>query len=291
MNYQEKYKISRESSQALLKHLSGCVLSIFNTDDGNGPTKWDVFSGTLVAIGERLFVCTASHCIDQGQSLTRYWILGDKPRYMSDGAPRVVAAHGSLGDNPDVGLLELDRASFAQFSSKVACTIDRIEVAGAGRNNRLVSLIGAPAQLVKPEKIGQAEGFKAMVISYCSHPLDPSDPTWAKVEPPADVNIDIVLDYPAGQDQTTRLDTNEKYALPEPGGMSGGGLWDQGFGTHDVWSPTHAFLFGIQSAWHEGKRYVRAVQIIHWLRLIHQHYPDLRTNLEARFPILKPQGN
>jgi hypothetical protein len=262
-------------------------LSIFNTADSNDPKDWNIFSGTLVEIGDHLFVCTASHCVDQGQSFTRYWILGDRPRFSGDGMPRVVAAHGYGGDVPDTGLLELDRATFAKFSSKRPCSIERIENCGPGRSDRLSSLIGAPSQLVEPEQSGQAKGFKAVVISYNSTATLPTEPLWAKVAPAADKDLDIILDYPAGNDSTTRLDTNQKYKLPDPSGMSGGGLWDQGFGRGKMWSPEHAFLYGIQSAWHETERYVRAVQIVHWFRLVHQHYPDLHGVLEAKFPVLK----
>ncbi len=104
--------------------------------------------------------------------------------------------------------------------------------------------------------------------------------------PDADAAIDIILDYPAGDSATKRLDKEGPFALPDPSGMSGGGLWDQGFETQLIWKPEGASLMGIQSAWHPKERYVRAVQIIHWLRLVHQHYPDLRNILEERFPEL-----
>jgi len=88
------------------------------------------------------------------------------------------------------------------------------------------------------------------------------------------------MSYPT---EVRRLDENLQMTAYHPGGYSGGGIWDQHFSTEGVWTPGKATLFGMQSSWSESERYVRGVQIAHWLRLIHQHYPELQTQLEQQF--------
>jgi len=287
MDAKQKLAIASESSQAVFKFVSQFAVSVFDTHDrDDDPSSWEVFSGTLVEIGDHFFVATASHCVHTPLSPSRYWILGDRPHYKSDGIPVIIAGYGMPGDRPDVGILEVDWDSLARHSTKTPCPIERIQIAGIGRPNRIVSLVGSPGQYVEPESRGEARGFKSVVISYSTVPIGASEwPTFG-ANPPLDQNIDILLEYPGGVDHTTRLDTGAALELPHPGGMSGGGLWDQGFDTGTMWSTDNAFLFGIQSAWFPNRRYVRAVQIKHWLRLVHQHYPDLRAELDQRFPDL-----
>lgn len=293
MDEKTKKEVFSQASDSLFKHLSPYALTIIDTNDDDDPTRgrWKIFSGTLVEVGDILLVATASHCVRAATAPTRYWILGDHPRFKSQGIPMVVATWNTPGDRPDVGILELDRDNWKQFSSKSPCPLFRIRNVGLGRSHRSVSLIGSPGEYVEQEMRGGAKGLKAVVISYSTVSLDQSE--WGKfaISPPADPSVDIILDYPAGNNDIVRIDTGAPIVLPNPQGMSGGGLWDQGFGINGpdtLWTHDHAFLYGIQSAWHEKQRYVRAVQIIHWLRLVHQHYPSLRNTLEQQFPELKP---
>lgn len=286
MNEQEKLAIASQSSQAVLKSLSAHSVSIFDTDDKDDPTKWGLFSGTLVQIGSRVFVATASHCVTSPASTTRYWLLPDAPRAKSIGIPTVIAAWNTPNGRPDVGVLELDPVSLSTYSTKTPCPLDRLKFSGLGRSDRICSLIGTPGQYAQEESIGFAKGLKAVVISYSSTPIGTGEWPRFLANPALDQDIDILMDYPSGTNNTTRLDTGLPIELPDPRGMSGGGLWDQGFNTGEIWSTNESFLFGIQSAWFPAKRYVRAVQIKHWVRLVHQHYPDLQSEIDVKFPPL-----
>ena len=286
MDKQQKLAIASQSSQALLKSLSAHSVSIFDTDDKEDPSGWGVFSGILVQIGKRVLVATASHCVTTPSSPTRYWILPDTPQQVSERSSTVVAAWRTPGDWPDVGIIELDPLSVALFRSKSPCLLERIRIEGLGRPDRICSLIGTPSQYIQQETSGAAKGLKAVAISFNSFPIGPGD--WPKflASPPLDQDVDVLMHYPAGINDTTRLDTGLPIELPDPSGMSGGGLWDQGFNNGKIWSTDEAFLFGIQSAWFPSKRYVRAVQIKHWIRLVHQTYPDLQSEIDVKFPTL-----
>ncbi|MEM8865398.1 MAG: hypothetical protein AAGF31_07605, partial [Planctomycetota bacterium] len=99
-------------------------------------------------------------------------------------------------------------------------------------------------------------------------------------DPSLDQSIDIMMHYPSGTADTHRTDTGEPVELPNPKGMSGGGLWDQGFDADELWSTDSAFLFGIQCSWFPTKRYVRVVQISHWLDLVKTRFPELTSSIE-----------
>jgi hypothetical protein len=41
------------------------------------------------------------------------------------------------------------------------------------------------------------------------------------------------------------------------------------------------------SSWYRQKSFIKGVQIIYWLRLVCEHYPDLEATLTERFPRLE----
>jgi len=286
MENSQKLSIAAQSSTALLKSLAKHAVCVTDTKDSDDRSKWEIFGGTLISIGRRVFVATASHCVHVNASLTRYWLLSDTRRRMGDGIPVVVATWNIPGDHPDVGALELDPKSLSECPSKTPCSLARLRISGVGRIDRAASLVGCPSQYVTEEAHESAEGYRAMLISYTSLPIAESDWPGFSARIPFDADIDILMNYPSGSDDTTRLDSAMPIELPHPGGMSGGGLWDQGFGVNQLWSTDDAFLFGIQSSWFPDRRYVRVVQICHWLQLIYQHYPDLHMEIDAAFPNL-----
>ncbi len=289
MKNPDKIKIAQESSKILSAHLSQFTLDIFNTKDSEDHYDWldtGLFSATLVEIGNRLFACTAAHCVDEEASLSRYWILDDNVKHVKNHNSCVIAAHCNPNKNPDVGIIELNRSCFLSSSTKKPCGVDRIHICGPGRSDRLACLIGLPNVLKEKHKdsTGEVVGVTSRFFGYNSFPFKDTNEIWEQTQPASDRDIDILLDYP--KNDITRVDTGQPYSLPDPYGMSGGGLWDHGFDPDKLWSCDHAILIGVQSHWNENKRYVRAVQIIYWLRLVYSRYPDLRHILESKFPAL-----
>jgi hypothetical protein len=69
------------------------------------------------------------------------------------------------------------------------------------------------------------------------------------------------------------------YALPEPRGAVGAGLWQGSSTKVEHWNAGEVQLFGIQSRWNDKEKNVRGCQIIHWLRLVRDNYDDLRPTL------------
>jgi hypothetical protein len=282
MDDKTKMRIVEESvpllKLALYKQSVAYLVSTTGTDIA-------LSSGTLVSVGNRLFVATAAHTIPN-QPAAEIWVLSSEPRSSAEPYLPIMNRGKAPGDDPDVGFLELDPLAALGYLKKEACPLDWVAVQGVGRPNRSALLIGNPGQYVKPREHVKpgTPGTKypaivPLMIAYYTVPLMESE--WPAAPNP-DPSKDIFLDWPATEAQ--QLESKQSIFLPNPEGMSGGGIWDQGFETDVLWTVQSARLFGIQSRWHATLRYTRAVQIVHWLRLIHDNYPDLRPLLDQRFP-------
>jgi hypothetical protein len=283
-----KLEISKQATLQLKPFLYRRTISFFSSENEG---EIHLASGILVSIGHRLFIATASHTVPKLPS-AEIWVLSEQIAHSSDQHVPILNRGKHPADDPDVGFLELDANTAREYLKMEACPVERLAVRGVGRSLRSVMLIGNPGELVRfKEHIGPGSStpepaINPVVIAYSTVPL--MEPEWPDVKD-ADPGKDIFLDYPKTPAQ--QVETGEPMFLPNPKGMSGGGLWDQGFETAELWSTDSARLIGIQSSWHPRLRYARCVQIIHWLRLIHSHYQDLRVILEEGFPELATESH
>lgn len=238
-----------------------------------GTDEMSFGSGTLVSVGDKLFIATAGHIIADAQEEEVWALAGESQDSRSPAAP--VLRKGKYPDNdPDVGFLELGTISVSERLKKDACPLELLANYGCGRPLRPTILVGSPAEYLKRSGSALIPQFMA----YYAMPM--TEDEWEKTVDP-DTDKDIFLDYP--DTPAEEMGSGASMLLPNPKGMSGGGVWDQGFEDGVIWTNQSAKLIGIQSRWNDQSRYVRAVQIIHWLRLIHSSYPDARPLLEQHF--------
>jgi hypothetical protein len=270
-------QIGRESTLSAHEKLHPISVCYFDSD------KHELASGILIEIGSHLFVATVAHSIPSSPE-KRLWVLPETPKRAEDGMLGFVKFGKEPSEHPDVGFLELTREAAAVYlPNSRPIGLDDIKDFGIGRENSLVFVIGFPAEWAQARRTApETLAMPAHSLCYTTTPLPHSEwPAVPKYEPPADITIDAFLIYPA--DGTTRADTNADTSLPDPHGMSGGGFWDAGFENGSLWTPGSAKLFAIQVLWNSTQRYLRGVQISHWLRLIHRDYPALRPLLESKF--------
>jgi hypothetical protein len=283
VDYATKLEIAKQSMLNLKSFLYQQSVAFFTSKEAGNIT---LASGTLVSIGDRLFIATASHTVPEDPG-TEIWVLSYEPRHSTDTHAPILNRGRCPKDDPDVGFLELGTGAAVDYLKKEVCPIERLAIRGIGGPLRAVLLVGSPGEYIKPKQHiepGTSHPQPALVplmITYYTIPMMESE--WPSSENP-DPEKDIFLDYPSTPGE--QMETGEAMLLPKPHGMSGGGLWDQGFETSEIWTNASVKLIGIQSSWHPGLRYVRCVQIIHWLRLIHSHYEDMRPILERQFPEL-----
>jgi hypothetical protein len=261
MNYETKRNIIGYATEELKPFLFKQSVAFIVTGDNGNVT---LASGTLVSIGERLFIATASHAIPKITPGETYTFLSEQ--YDAEILQAPVLNTGNRTDNrPDVGYLELATNTALEYLKEIACPLKGLAIRGVGRPLRPTILIGNPSEYVK-RKEGQEGGTSGLVpnmLGYFAIPLMESE--W-----PSDVESDpaihIFLEYP--NTPANQFGSDESIMLPDPAGMSGGGLWDYGFEDAAVWTKESAKLIGIQSGWYDDLRYTVAVQ----------HFPELLTN-------------
>ena len=234
-------------------------------------------TGTLFKIANRVLIATAAHVI-VGNPNGRLWPATEETRHESEGFP----AYSSFARHPtlDVGYIEVSQDGAKKyFGDRVFATIEDIAVVGTGRENKSVIVVGAPAKHIDVQKLDDRTGsIGARVLFYWTVPPLVAD--WPDVTTnPFDVNNDFVVEYP--NDDQMAAEGFPPINLPYPGGISGGGIWDQGFDAGAVWTPYSTRLVAIQSSWYPKSRHLRATQIHHWLRMLHRDFPDLRESIEA----------
>jgi hypothetical protein len=239
--------------------------------------------GTLLSIGERVFVVTAGHVIDDNET-GGYWVLTPEVRKLDDGivAPVASRAHPVF----DIGYLELNPGFMSTaLRGTIACSLSDTADRGCGRPDRSTVIVGPPSEHNSLNREGpQVATLKASAMTYWTVPLQPEE--WKDLKKPNDPehrdfdsSVDIVLEYDR-QGQVTTSGSGPE-SLPHPEGMSGGGIWDQDFDKDKVWSASSPKLIGVQSSWFEKGKYLRGTQLIHCLKMIYDAYIDLRPNLRS----------
>ena len=128
------------------------------------------------------------------------------------------------------------------------------------------------------ESVAIVGGFDAKARGYSTTPLGIDEwPEVASDSRPADLESDIFLLFEGGN--YSRTDTSETFEWNDPRGISGAGIWDLKISRGQVWAPRQAVLIGIETSWYEPKKYLRGVQISHWLRLVASDYPDYQEDI------------
>lgn len=248
---------------------------------------FELGSGTLVSIGPRTFVSTAGHVLP-GTIDGRLFLLGKHPRKFADGMPAYLNHAAVHNSKVDVGFVEIDRSTVLPLLGKESLPLSLIGDLGAGDPKMMTAMTGFPGHTVgDPVTTGkvvpQYWGVNNVPIAPVDYPTK-VDPVPSGASPP-DPDKDVFLDYVAGDIRD--LLTYTPAGLPKVHGMSGGGYYNWGtFPKDGLWSPGSMRLYAIQSSWCDRPTnpYVRATQIVYWLKLVADNYPDLRTDLLAAFP-------
>lgn len=156
-------------------------------------------------------------------------------------------------------------------------SIDEIRIVGTARENAPVIVVGSPSEHVDVKNVDRSnKALEARVLFFWTVPPPLTD--WPKNESATlDRNNDFIVDYPTECHSFSEGAAAIK--LPNPRGLSGGGFWDQGWEKEEIWAPERCKLVAIQSRWDPKQRYLRAIQVIHWLRLVYTHNPDLRETI------------
>lgn len=239
---------------------------------------WQVASGTLVNIGDKFLIATAAHTIPL--KTTRINFAPKTPGGRMERKP--IVQRLAKSDRTDVGLIEVE-PNAPQLIGSEAIPLVRIADLSWGREGDLACLFGY--------------GIRDTGLhSYCieceptAYRFWPSiAPTLGRIDDEGGLSESVhclVYYNPGLMDGMGPHTTIETVRNHTPFGMSGAGLWQRGTLTRpdQLWSPDSLCLFAIQSRWPRRGQFLKAIQVIHWLRLVADTYPELHCQLRQQFP-------
>ncbi|MHB9046787.1 MAG: hypothetical protein ACYC35_12670 [Pirellulales bacterium] len=279
----DRIVVNTNDSWAVAQNLSRHTVAFGDLDK---PLK-RMTSGVLVSIEGHLFVATAAHAMPS-QPAGRLSFVVLKSDAIDAGVLPILRFGKSESEWPDVGFLELDPAGALPVLCKEAIDLSRISLRGPGHPDCRCLLFSYPPELMRTGQTDLSQlrqTFRPMC--YSNAPIKPDH--WPKVfspDPVSDQAVDIFLPYDPEKEIWHYEENKRGDNLPEPRGAAGGGLWQGSPTKVELWNAEGVQLFGIQSRWNEKEKHVRGCQISHWLRLVHEHYSDLRPALLVAFPEL-----
>jgi hypothetical protein len=278
------FDIHRHSSPAIADDLYSH--SLIYVTEWNG--QLETASGVVVEICSRLFLATASHTIRPNAG-RRVQFVSKRPGL--DGLRVPIIAQNKLDqDYIDVGVLELARSdSFDQLGVEPLPLV-RVSDMTNGDATSPARVLGYPDEWIKPTRTSAGMQMGCLAQSLGSFVVAPEH--WKAVEKETNypqIDRDIVLSFDRNSDY---IDYTPELGLakapPNPRGMSGGGIWQPPERLRDgeIWHPERSHLIGIQYDWPTWGRFLRAVQIIHWLKLVADTFPELSQTLHDLYPRL-----
>lgn len=278
-------QISHNLSTAIAKHLHRTTLAYTFVKDG----QEQVGSGTLVQIGNRMLIATTAHTIPTRKD--RITFVPKLEFHEIERAVTVIDVHKSAYE--DVGIIEVE-VDAPRLLGMEALQLDRIADLGAGREAARAALIGYPAAQIIPNYQTRILQFEGLSISC--EPISPI--AWGGIpigrdDSPYDPQAHVFTHYNLDDPLFVHPENPSRDEVaPEPFGLSGGGFWQCPESREGkIWSPSMLSLFAIQSSWCKGRKHVKGVQVIHWLQLVADTYPELAAELRCQFPRLIDTGD
>jgi len=228
---------------------------------------FEVGAGIFVQIGKRLFVATAAHCMKERA------VLVDEKSFCIPPDPIVTVLNRGADWDIDIGFLEIKDDDAVQGLRKSFCSLGQLSLSDLPKGE-MFHVVGYPTgdidyrgKTVEIVKRGFGSQFQEKEGGYLLLPFPKKEDWFHAVR--------------GGFERSTFHDT--------PRGFSGGGLWAfNRVPKRQMFVPEkHIKLMGVQSAWLIERRLIKCVPIIRWFELLHDTYPDLREELEAKCPSLK----
>ncbi|MFL6544501.1 MAG: hypothetical protein ACJ8LM_04865, partial [Candidatus Udaeobacter sp.] len=271
--------ISETTTDAFTQNIHSHSVAYTIAPNGEG-----VASGTVVQIGDRLLIATTEHTIPDDLKLLGFVA---KDRIVYGDRSRWVRRAGKDRFN-DIGFIELETAAIVDLGLN-PISVERIVDAGPGDPRLKSRVIGFPWEMRQDHFV--AKGVRTFKpLSYgCETVHLAAWPSLSFATKDKDPSIHVLAFYEREDNIDWQVDYVQSSATPDPRGMSGGGYWQRPrfLADSEVWLPDQLCLFAIQSAWFEKKSFLKGTQIIHWLKLVADSYPDeLHSELHRRFPRL-----
>jgi hypothetical protein len=257
------------------------VCPIVGVDKCGRPSL--VGSGVLLKLGNRHFLFTAAHVLDESKSSTLYFAGNDDLiELIAAKSFRTSAPSGNRKDDKyDIAYLELDEQYVAQSSRYGFLSGASVDPNDLPNSRKFYSYIGFPHS--KASVIPDVRKFKPKMYSYSSN--SPSEALYALLGFSTLTHVLVNFDK-----ERVKAYDGQILTFPDPWGMSGGGVWrlaDLSKLSSRSFEPA---LVGIAIEYHKDQKILAATKIAFVLESVRKQWPELSDRI-PRCEILKINVN
>lgn len=249
----DELTLNSHLTEAAIKFIGSCTVGIFRKKyDG---TYTDTGSGTCVEINGRWLIATAGHVAEAKKKDLR---LVPRDKRQSEFCRTTIKQNYWINEKgDDLGWIELEDSEKEKLNLAFISLRSRVKQTNHLQDD-LCIIAGFPAADIKVNQNFMGYGG----LAYAVPTVSPD-----KWPPGYDEQRDILLAYyPTG----FSTKGGALMSLPEPSGLSGGGIWSLGKNSEGIWSLDSIRLIGIQIAKLLRADIVRGIQINKWLSFVGQ---------------------
>jgi hypothetical protein len=253
----------KAASITLTEHIANRSVALLSRDGGDGLF---VGSGVCVRIGDHYLIATAKHNLQDRYSDREFEISDIEVCSRGEKFSEPLKVR-SMGRSPslDLAWLELDPEASSRPQLAFA-TLNEVSLFREDQSQHPCFLLGYPAAMAeRPTDARQRPLLESACVGTMSitrsNRGSPGSPDSFAIEwPPYDGSLDD--------------------CLPEPYGVSGGGIWTLPRpDDYLVWSSERAKLVGIETLWRTEDKELVIIRIEQWLQLVADQIAELSDDI------------
>jgi hypothetical protein len=221
-------------------------------------------SGTCIKLGDEHFIATARHVIEGYPKTHISFVYGGEGRLHSNWL-QIEDRGWDNDERLDIGWIKVSK-EVADLTNKTFVSNESLVMSKTHYESGKVLVFGYPIEFVDKGKLGESV---LATRSYFYNTITVAQTEWKPIE--ADPNVHMVLSY---SEQAYTFHTDKIEAVPDPKGISGGGVWHLNMNKGKIWSPTEMKMIGVENAWFSKSRQLRATKMQFWQRMIGNRKKD-----------------
>ena len=203
----------------------------------------EIATGTCLRVGGRFFVSTVAHATAEYRD-DQIWIVHARNREAQERIP-LLQRFERIADGVDLALLEIS-ADSARISQREFATEGAFGDPPRGPGRHILHIHGYPAQFVSAGEL-KRQRLRYGGVSFTTLPMSLDD-----YPERADPSRDVAFAY---LESGRRVEDERSLPLPDPGGLSGAGIWSLDPNARGPLLGAHnARWVGIQRAWIRERR-------------------------------------
>lgn len=258
MTLEQKKQILRASKPIINRYFFDRTVVLAAHDKG---TIKKYGTGMLLRIEKQVLVITAAHVIKDIDPQTIQLITTEELSNRRFAPEAGDLYGGGVSDELDVGFLRIRIPDSPLLANKQFLNLADLELFPTGLTTDLAILFGMPGTEHKqPTRAAHSFGSFTYMTSF------PDDLDWSA---PGNRPVTLSVAYDESIEDAF---TGQRVQLPDPQGMSGGGLWRARFADATIWTPDQLRLVGILTEFDEDTHEVKVNRVENLYHLLSHHF-------------------